>query len=72
MSSTPASEYRFALDATPSITTEPAGVGSRQKRLGWFSKQFWLKPRACSPMILPPAKRGALLGMTVRLFRPKS
>jgi hypothetical protein len=72
MSSTPASEHRFALDATPSITTEPADVGSCQKRLGWFSKQFWLKPQACSPMILPPAKRGALLGMTARLFRSKS
>jgi hypothetical protein len=51
---------------------ETADVGSCRERPGWFSKQFWLKPRACSPMILPPAKHGALLGMTARLFRPKS
>jgi hypothetical protein len=56
----------------PPTAVETADAGSRMERTGWFSKQFWLKPQACSPMILPLAKHGALLGMTARLFRPKS
>jgi hypothetical protein len=71
MASNHASEYLSPLDSTPS-GVETADVGSCRERPVWFSKQFWLKPRACSPMILPPAKHGALLGMTARLFRPKS
>jgi hypothetical protein len=72
MASNHASEYLSPLDSTPPSGVETADAGSCRERPGWFSKQFWLTPQACSPMILPPAKHGALLGMTARLFRPKS
>jgi hypothetical protein len=67
-----ASEYIPALDLKPQISPEVADFRPDRVQPGWFSKQFWLKPQACSPMILPPAKHGALIGMTARLFRPKS
>jgi hypothetical protein len=66
------SEYTYTLDQKPPITTDKANARSCRARSGWFSKQFWLKPQACSPTILPPAKHSALLRMTVRLFQPRS
>ena len=72
MASKNAFDYMSTLGRTASITTDKANARSCHARSGWLSKQFWLKPQPCSPTILPPAKHGALLGMTARLFRPKS
>jgi hypothetical protein len=66
------SEYTYTLGPKPSITADKTNARSCRERPGWFSKQFWLKPQACSPTILPPAKHSALLRMTVRLFQPRS